>query len=276
MEQFEYDAFISHAVEDKIAIANELAQKLENAGLKIWYSGKELNAGDSLIETIHDGLNKSRFGIVIFSQNYLAKTWTLREFYHLLSREKDGKKVILPVLLDVTPEDLARKDLTMADRFAIKAEKGLDHVVNRLVTAIQNEGHPNRQRSTKKTIWSIAAISLLTALAIAWHLTSKNQPQLNPEFVNAKVNERILALNNNIMTNDWHKLKMGGAAPSTTEQIDSAWHAFKTFKSYYRNEYELTNGLTTIPSKKRVENALAIDLEAWTPANNYNLTLPQI
>ncbi|NBW34663.1 MAG: TIR domain-containing protein [Cytophagia bacterium] len=61
---YEYDAFISHAVEDKIPIANELCDRLEKAGLKIWYSGRELNAGDSISTTIGDGLNQSRFGIV--------------------------------------------------------------------------------------------------------------------------------------------------------------------------------------------------------------------
>ena len=71
--KYEYDAFISHAVEDKIPIANELCAKLEQAGLKIWYSGKELGVGDSIEKTIEKGLNRSRYGIVIFSPTYLAK-----------------------------------------------------------------------------------------------------------------------------------------------------------------------------------------------------------
>ena len=56
--KYDYDAFISHAVEDKIPIANELCAKLEAAGLKIWYSGKELGVGDSIEKTIQNGLNR--------------------------------------------------------------------------------------------------------------------------------------------------------------------------------------------------------------------------
>lgn len=135
--KYEYDAFISHAVEDKIPIANELCAKLEAAGLKIWYSGKELGVGDSIEKTIEKGLNRSRYGIVIFSPTYLAKNWTIREFYTLLAKEIEEHKVILPVLYNVTLDELRNKDLVMADRFAVNADKGIDFVVERLVREIK-------------------------------------------------------------------------------------------------------------------------------------------
>lgn len=135
--RYEYDAFISHAVEDKIPIANELCARLEAAGLKIWYSGKELGVGDSIEKTIEKGLNRSRYGIVIFSPTYLAKNWTIREFYTLLAKEIEEHKVILPVLYNITLDELKNKDLVMADRFAVNADKGLDVVVERLVREIK-------------------------------------------------------------------------------------------------------------------------------------------
>ena len=46
-----WDAFISHAGEDK-AIALELADALQAAGLKIWIDRQELRIGDSLREKI--------------------------------------------------------------------------------------------------------------------------------------------------------------------------------------------------------------------------------
>ena len=135
--RYEYDAFISHAVEDKIPIANELCARLEAAGLKIWYSGKELGVGDSIEKTIEKGLNRSRYGIVIFSPTYLAKNWTIREFYTLLAKEIEEHKVILPVLYNITLDELKNKDLVMADRFAVNADKGIDIVVDRLVREIK-------------------------------------------------------------------------------------------------------------------------------------------
>lgn len=161
--KYEYDAFISHAVEDKIPIANELCAKLEAAGLKIWYSGKELGVGDSIEKTIEKGLNRSRFGIVVFSPTYLAKNWTIREFYTLLAKEIEEQKVILPVLYNISLDELKNKDLVMADRFAVNADKGIDFVVERLVREIKRT---NTLKSVRRPWLSkIRFILLLSLLA---------------------------------------------------------------------------------------------------------------
>ena len=163
---YEYDAFISHAVEDKIPIANELCARLEMAGLKIWYSGKELGVGDSIEKTIEKGLNRSRYGIVIFSPTYLAKNWTIREFYTLLAKEIEEQKVILPVLYNVTPDDLKNKDLVMADRFAVNADRGIDFVVERLLKEIKKPKLVKPRLAWVSRIWLILILSLLANVAL--------------------------------------------------------------------------------------------------------------
>jgi len=168
--KYEYDAFISHAVEDKIPIANELCAKLEAAGLKIWYSGKELGVGDSIEKTIEKGLNRSRYGIVIFSPTYLAKNWTIREFYTLLAKEIEEHKVILPVLYNVSLDDLKKKDMLMADRFAVNADKGIDVVVERLVREIKK---PNVVKLTGRPWLSSIGFLLMLSLLINVALLSK-------------------------------------------------------------------------------------------------------
>ena len=159
--KYEYDAFISHAVEDKIPIANELCAKLERAGLKIWYSGKELGIGDSIEKTIQRGLNRSRYGIVIFSPTYLAKNWTIREFYTLLAKEIEEQKVILPVLYNITLDELKNKDLVMADRFAVNSDKGIDFVVERLVGEIKRANVVKKKKAWLSRIWLVLILSLL-------------------------------------------------------------------------------------------------------------------
>lgn len=170
--KYDYDAFISHAVEDKIPIANELCARLEAAGLKIWYSGKELGVGDSIEKTIEKGLNRSRYGIVIFSPTYLAKNWTIREFYTLLAKEIREHKVILPVLYNVTLDELRKKDLLMADRFAVNADKGLDVVVERLVSEIRKSGTVAKtRRPWLSRIGLLFSLSLLANAALLYRTT---------------------------------------------------------------------------------------------------------
>lgn len=164
--KYEYDAFISHAVEDKIPIANELCAKLERAGLKIWYSGKELGVGDSIEKTIERGLNRSRYGIVIFSPTYLAKNWTIREFYTLLAKEIEEQKVILPVLYNITLDELKNKDLVMADRFAVNSDKGLDFVVERLLREIKKPQVLKKKQAWFTRIWLVLILSLLVNVTL--------------------------------------------------------------------------------------------------------------
>ncbi len=165
-DKYEYDAFISHAVEDKIPIANELCARLERAGLRIWYSGKELGVGDSIEKTIAKGLNRSRFGIVIFSPTYLAKNWTIREFYTLLAKEIEEHKVILPVLYNITLDDLKNKDLLMADRFAVNADRGLDFVVDRLVREIRKPEMATAKVAWFSRMWLFLGLSLLVNIGL--------------------------------------------------------------------------------------------------------------
>jgi hypothetical protein len=180
--KYEYDAFISHAVEDKIPIANELCAKLEQAGLKIWYSGKELGIGDSIDKTIEKGLNRSRYGIVILSPTYLAKNWTIREFYTLLAKEIEEHKVILPVLYNITLDELKNKDLLMADRFAVNADKGIDFVVERLVREIKKSQSPKAKEAWFSKMWFFLLLSLLTnaGLLLKGAVFSVPKPELIP------------------------------------------------------------------------------------------------
>ena len=66
----EWDVFISHASEDKNAIARPLAEALKAHGLRVWYDEFSLTVGDSLRKKIDQGLSNSHFGIVILSVRF--------------------------------------------------------------------------------------------------------------------------------------------------------------------------------------------------------------
>lgn len=131
-----FDAFISHTVEDKIPIANELCHRLEKAGAKIWYCGRELNAGDSVRKSIKEGLSRSRYGIVILSKSYLTKSWNLDELGRFITGQNTDKKNIFPVLYDVSTEDLLKQNAAFATGFAYRIGNSLDNVIDHLVTEI--------------------------------------------------------------------------------------------------------------------------------------------
>ena len=133
----EWDVFISHASEDKDAIARPLAEALRAKGLSVWYDEFSLTVGDSLRRKIDEGLSNSRFGVVILSQHFFEKHWPEQELNGLATREVDGKKVILPVWHRVGFNDVRQYSPTLADRLAVTTDKGLEYVVERLLEVMK-------------------------------------------------------------------------------------------------------------------------------------------
>jgi len=127
----DYDCFICHASDDKARFADALAQRLREAGCKVWYDDFELKVGDSLRRKIDEGLLRSRHGVVVLSPAFFRKDWPQKELDGLaaLARERG----ILPVWLDVTKEDIVRSSPTLADIKAARASDGLDAVVRALL-----------------------------------------------------------------------------------------------------------------------------------------------
>lgn len=134
-----WDAFISHASEDKDAAARPIAEKLKAKGLRIWFDECSLRVGDSLRRSIDEGLKSSHFGIVILSPAFFQKHWPQSELDGLFSREVHGKKVILPVWYNLGFEEVVSNSPMLADRVAISLSAGLDDAVARLLDVIQPE-----------------------------------------------------------------------------------------------------------------------------------------
>ena len=61
----QWDAFISHAWEDKESFVRPLAHALTALGATVWYDEFSLKLGDSLSASIDRGLAGSRYGIVV-------------------------------------------------------------------------------------------------------------------------------------------------------------------------------------------------------------------
>ncbi len=279
--RYQYDAFISHAVEDKLPIANELCARLEQAGLKIWYSGRELSVGDRVSESIGAGLRKSRFGIVILSPSYIQKNWTMREFYSLLAKE-EYEKVILPVLFEITPEELLAKDITMADTFALRAEKGMDYLVESLTAVIgRDKGTPSVRQQSGFGRFKIAimfAILLLAGVGVPAFLSLnkddvESQVAFSRDVAEQLLSERLrdLDLKASAVLKD-HPYSL----VSSGEQVAADADEYLDLKTHYRNEYRLDNGFSKVQSKKNVEAALQVAFDTMTLVSNYKMSTGEV
>lgn len=131
----EWDVFISHASEDKEAVALPLAGLLERAGLRVWLDKNELSLGDSLRLKIDAGLAGSRFGVVILSERFFAKKWPNSELDSLFALEEVRGKVLLPVLHGIEHSAVARFSPLLAGKLTVSTARGLPHVAQEIIAA---------------------------------------------------------------------------------------------------------------------------------------------
>lgn len=128
-----YDAFISHASEDKENLVRPLAEKLCEAGFSIWYDEFQLKVGDSLRRSIDKGLANSRFGIVVLSPSFFAKNWTQYELDGLVTKEMSVGKTILPLWHKVSKNEVMHYSPSLADKVALNtAMYAIDELVDKL------------------------------------------------------------------------------------------------------------------------------------------------
>lgn len=114
-----YDAFISHAFEDKNDLVRPLAELLRENGFSIWYDEFQLRVGSRLRHSIDRGLANSRFGIVILSPYFFAKNWPQYELDGLIAKEMAGGERILPIWHKISKDEVISYSPTLADRVAL-------------------------------------------------------------------------------------------------------------------------------------------------------------
>lgn len=120
----EYDVFISHASRDKEDLVEDLYKSLNKLGIKIFYDKESLDWGDEWKKQILEGVNKAEFAIIVISENFFGREWTEKELTELLARQnRNGQKLILPILKNITIDQLTQKYPTVADIHAIDSSE---------------------------------------------------------------------------------------------------------------------------------------------------------
>lgn len=137
VEQREFDVFIAHATEDKETIVRPLAHALRQRGLEVWYDEFELRVGDSLRRKIDAGIAQSRFGLVVLSHAFFAKSWSQYELDGLVTMAVSGKQVILPLWHEIAKDEVIRQSPSLADKVALRtADYSIVEIADELQSVI--------------------------------------------------------------------------------------------------------------------------------------------
>jgi WD40 repeat protein/GTPase SAR1 family protein len=98
-DNFSYDVFLSHNAKDKPRV-RRLAERLQQAGLRVWFDEWNVRSGDIISLKVDEGLEQSRVLLLCISPNALASNWVALERSTAIHRDPSNKgRRFIPVLL---------------------------------------------------------------------------------------------------------------------------------------------------------------------------------
>ncbi len=109
------DIFLCHAWDDRKTVAKELHDLLEESGVNVWFSEKDLALGVPMMRAIDKGLANSRIGLVLVTPAMLARLPKEGVADKELSALLAGNQLI-PVIHDTTYEELRNISPLLASR----------------------------------------------------------------------------------------------------------------------------------------------------------------
>lgn len=134
-----WDVFISHAIPDKVEFVLPLAEALRERGLNVWLDRWTIDLGDSISESISEGLRLSKFGIVVLSNAFFARSWPKKELGALFAKESDGASHIIPIWHQIEYNDVWEHAPLLVDRMAARSDDGVINIADRVVRLVARE-----------------------------------------------------------------------------------------------------------------------------------------
>ncbi|MBI1250991.1 MAG: TIR domain-containing protein [Alphaproteobacteria bacterium] len=132
----DYDVFISHASEDKDAVARPIFEACSRLGVKAFLDEAHIGWGQSFTTKINTALGASRTVLAIVSSHSVTKDWPVLEVNTALALEANGFKKVVPLF--VGAPDLSKLPLLQAkDAMVWKGDP--DMVAKRVQAALKGE-----------------------------------------------------------------------------------------------------------------------------------------
>lgn len=130
------DVFLCHAWDDRGGAAKELHDFLEEAGVSVWFSEKDVLLGSNLLREIDKGLVKSRVGIVLVTPALLRRLQSEgiadKELSALLARD-----LLVPIVHETTYEELREVSPLLGSRSGLStAEDSMTNVATKLAELV--------------------------------------------------------------------------------------------------------------------------------------------
>ena len=130
------DVFLCHAWDDRQGVAKQLHDLLEAAGVKVWFSEKDLGLGVPMMRAIDKGLAASRIGLVLVTPALLARLPKESVADKELSALLAGNRLV-PIVHNTTYEALRNVSPLLASRSGLdSAEDSMAVIASKIAELV--------------------------------------------------------------------------------------------------------------------------------------------
>lgn len=130
------DCFLCHAWDDRQDTAKKLHDLLEAAGVKVWFSEKDLGLGVPMMRAIDRGLANSRIGLVLVTPAFLAKLGKESVSEKELSALLAGNQLV-PIVHGTTYTALREVSPLLASRSGLDtAEESISEIAKKIAELV--------------------------------------------------------------------------------------------------------------------------------------------
>lgn len=135
--------FLSHSSKDK-PLAKNIAEKIMNAGIEVWFDEWQILVGDSITQKIQKGLESANYVAVLLTKHSAKSGWVEKEWQSKIGEEaKNRNVVILPIKADDCVIPILLRDKRYAD-----CRTDFNLGINDLVLSIKtNSNKAEKERS---------------------------------------------------------------------------------------------------------------------------------
>ena len=133
------DVFLCHAWDDRKGAAKELHDLLEENGVSVWFSEKDVLLGSSLLREIDKGLANSKVGIVLVTPSFIDRVRNEgiaeKELSALLARD-----LLVPIVHQTTFERLREVSPLLGSRSGLDTnEESMNKIALKLAELVEVE-----------------------------------------------------------------------------------------------------------------------------------------
>ncbi|MFS7950272.1 putative TIR domain, P-loop containing nucleoside triphosphate hydrolase [Helianthus anomalus] len=118
-ESRKYDVFLSFRGEDvRKTFVDHLYAALVRSQIHTYKDDETLPRGDSIGPSLFEAIKKSRIAVIIFSKNYAASSWCLKELAYIMECKDKRGLIVMPIFYDVDPSEVRKQKGDFGKAFA--------------------------------------------------------------------------------------------------------------------------------------------------------------